>query len=272
MGEMATVFDCCGEKLVGVLHTPSETSRTLAMIVVGGPQYRIGSHRQFVSMARELAALNVYAFRFDFRGMGDSQGDPRSFEDVDEDICAAIDHVKGLVDVDKVVLIGLCDGATAAGMYASRDDRITGLVLMNPWVHSEAVSGRARVKYYYGRRLLQRSFWRKLFGGALNWSDSVSSLRRVLSSSRATRVPPHEQFVDRFRGAMTDYQGRVAVMLSEHDITAREFELLVQTDKSWSGLSGRWSWVDLKGADHTLSAKGGTEDATEKIAEWLKSL
>ena len=46
--ERALTFDCCGERLVGVLAEPAAFSKLGLVLVVGGPQYRVGSHRQFV--------------------------------------------------------------------------------------------------------------------------------------------------------------------------------------------------------------------------------
>ncbi|MEO6566032.1 MAG: alpha/beta fold hydrolase, partial [Casimicrobiaceae bacterium] len=81
------------------------------MIVVGGPQYRVGSHRQFALLARALARVGIPALRFDYRGMGDSEGDRRSFDEIDADIAAAIDTLCREAHLARVVLWGLCDGA-----------------------------------------------------------------------------------------------------------------------------------------------------------------
>ncbi|WP_229425323.1 hydrolase 1, exosortase A system-associated [Massilia sp. Se16.2.3] len=103
------------------------------LVVVGGPQYRAGSHRQFTLLARDLADAGIPALRFDYRGMGDSEGDLQTFEHVEDDLRAAIDRffleVPGMREV---VLWGLCDGASAAAMYAPQDARVSGLVLLNP--------------------------------------------------------------------------------------------------------------------------------------------
>src|SRR5690349_15977659 len=87
--ERTVVFECAGERLVGVVHAGAASVGVL--VVVGGPQYRAGSHRQFVLMARELARAGYPVLRFDYRGMGDSDGAPCSFEQIDPDIRAAID-------------------------------------------------------------------------------------------------------------------------------------------------------------------------------------
>jgi len=50
------------------------------LIVVGGPQYRVGSHRQFLLLSRRLAAEGHPVMRFDYRGMGDASGAMRGFE------------------------------------------------------------------------------------------------------------------------------------------------------------------------------------------------
>ena len=55
------------------------------IILIGGPQYRAGAHRQFVHLARSLADEGIACLRFDFRGMGDSSGEARTFRFVGND-------------------------------------------------------------------------------------------------------------------------------------------------------------------------------------------
>jgi LmbE family N-acetylglucosaminyl deacetylase len=87
-GESAIAFGCEAETLFGVLHRPVQPGTRGVVIVVGGPQTRVGSHRQFVLLARALAAAGVAALRFDYRGMGDSSGSVRDFTTIDADIWA----------------------------------------------------------------------------------------------------------------------------------------------------------------------------------------
>ncbi|MGB0712180.1 MAG: hydrolase 2, exosortase A system-associated, partial [Gammaproteobacteria bacterium] len=103
-------------ELVGMLHRGGEDDAPLGVVVVvGGPQYRVGSHRQFVLLARDLAGAGIPVMRFDYNGMGDSEGGSAHFEACGGDIRAAVDAlVEGCPSLGGVVLWGLCDGASAA--------------------------------------------------------------------------------------------------------------------------------------------------------------
>ncbi len=143
--EQAISFECAGDRLTGVLHRPARAAALGVVIVVGGPQYRIGAHRQYVLLARRLCAEGIPAFRFDTRGMGDSDGAFQGFEAIDQDIAAAIDAFQAAeAGLERVVLWGLCDGASAAAFYGHQDPRVAGLILVNPWVRSEATQAEAR--------------------------------------------------------------------------------------------------------------------------------
>ncbi|MTW14575.1 hydrolase 1, exosortase A system-associated, partial [Pseudoduganella eburnea] len=172
--ERALAFPCQGETLVGLLSGANASSRRGVLIVVGGPQYRAGSHRQFTLLARQLAARGIPSLRFDYRGMGDSGGAPHQFDMVADDLRAAIDAFQAaLPGLQEVVLWGLCDGAAAALFYAHRDARVTGLVLLNPWARSAAGLARATLKHYYWQRLRDPAFWRKLGSGRLALGASL---------------------------------------------------------------------------------------------------
>lgn len=181
-GERALRFQCEGDGLLGILHAPAGTAQAPGvLIIVGGPQYRVGSHRQFTLLARGLAARGHAVMRFDYRGMGDSDGEPRNFEELDADIRSAIDEFLGQVPgLGAVVLWGLCDGATAA-LLAADHPAVKGLVLANPWVHTERGQAQAVMRHYYFQRLLQRSFWQKVLGGRF---APLRSLREFFGVAR----------------------------------------------------------------------------------------
>jgi exosortase A-associated hydrolase 1 len=284
--EDALVLDCHGQSLLGVLSRPaSATPATVGvLVVVGGPQYRAGSHRQFVLLARALAAGGVPVLRFDHRGMGDSEGLLRDFEGVEDDIAAGIGALlQQQPQLQQVVLWGLCDGASAALLYlhATRDPRVAGLCLLNPWVRSAASLAKAQVKHYYRDRLLQRDFWAKFLRGGVAGKalrDLLANLRAAAVGSGHTaqageaaaqqRVP----FQLRMAQAWAAYPGAVLLLLSERDATAQEFGEFSRGDTTWrKAMQARPPQrVSLPGADHTCSQPAARRAVEAATLQWLR--
>jgi uncharacterized protein len=254
----AVTFDCAGERLVGVVSRPQGRGAAVgAVIVVGGPQYRAGSHRQFVQWSRALAAAGTPTLRFDARGMGDSSGELRPFTALTDDIGAAIDALRAACpQVERVVLCGLCDGASAALLYLQerRDLRVAGLVLLNPWTRSEQTQARTLVKHYYLQRLASRAFWVKLLRGQVALK-AVRDLAGRLSEARGARRPDAQRYQDRMLAGLQALPGPVLLALCGEDYTAKEFLEQVAADAAWSAALRRpqVKRLDLPGADHTLS-------------------
>lgn len=268
------LFRCQGSVLIGVLHRAAgEQGDVAVLVVVGGPQYRVGSHRQFVSSARALAAAGFPVLRFDYRGMGDSDGDYAGFEHVADDIRAAIDAIETACRPRRgVVLLGLCDAASAALMYCRSDPRVVGLILTNPWVRSEQSQAAVVVRRYYVTRLLQVDFWRKLVGGGFDFLGSAGSLFGNLA--RAAKGPAGPQaggFIESMRLGLTHYTGPVLIVQSGRDLTADEFRARCRSDAGWRrGLArSGMEVVDMAGADHTFSQASQLEEFNGHCGRWL---
>lgn len=268
--EESAWFSCAGAQLLGMLSRPQTPQATGVVVIVGGPQYRIGSHRQFVLLARTLAAAGVAVLRFDYRGMGDSEGEPRDFQSVSADIGAAIDALCERVPaVRHIALWGLCDGASAALLYCHEtgDRRVNTLCLLNPWVRSDASLARTQVKHYYIQRVMQKEFWRKLLRGEVAFKAIVGLVRNVqlalagaagsaMAASAPTRTAlPPPPFQHRMAAAWDRFDGRILLLLSGEDYTAKEFLEYAGTDAAWKNALTHPGLVrhDLQGADHTFS-------------------
>jgi exosortase A-associated hydrolase 1/exosortase A-associated hydrolase 2 len=273
-GEESMVFPCETQDLVGLLHRPEVASKIGIVIVVGGPQYRVGSHRQFVQLARYLCDKGIPVFRFDYRGMGDSSGDHLGFEGVDTDIRCAIDNFqRKCPSVTDIVIWGLCDAATAAVFYAPGDARVKGLVLVNPWVYSVQGAAKAYLKHYYWGRLFSKAFWEKVLRGEFNPVASATSAVHMVENaldkgseltttdsqdaltSSADAVPGG--LVVRFTKHLGQFSGKALVILSGNDLTAAEFMDAVGSNRKLRKLM-KGSDVRreiLRDADHTFSKR-----------------
>ncbi len=252
---------CQGEWLAAVRHGPAQAPLGV-LIVSGGPQVKVGAHRQFLQLSWALAAAGIPSLRFDVRGHGDSSGEDPGFEAISADIAAA----SAALDTARIVLWGLCDGASAALCYAgeSGDSRVVGLALANPWVRDEHTAAQAELRHWYRRRVGQPDFWRKLWRGGIG----LEQVRAAWATWRRSRqlAPPGSQhqhqhhhqpsdFRSRMRAALAATTVPVRVHLAGNDPTALEFETLSQADPDWSRALRRPGVVvrTLDGADHTFA-------------------
>jgi exosortase A-associated hydrolase 1 len=273
--EQALAFECAGERLIGVVAQPADARDIGVVIVVGGPQYRAGSHRQFVLIARALAATGFAVLRFDCRGMGDSTGPARTFEHIDEDIAAAIAALQAACPrVARVVLWGLCDAASAALLYqrSHADPRLAGLVLLNPWVRSDATLARAHLKHHYRAQLLDPGFWRRLVRGDVAVGAALRSLAGNILRARAQAdAPADSSYQDRMADGMRAFGGPILLVLCGRDLTAQEFVGHAASDARWAGLLTRAliERYDVAEADHTFSTAAWRDALVARTLDWL---
>lgn len=276
--ERFATFECGDDECIGIVASDEDAaSRTDigVVIVVGGPQYRVGSHRQFVTLARALAASGMTALRFDYRGMGDSAGESRNFECVDTDIDAAITALQRETGATRIVLWGLCDGASAALMHAAADSRVAGIVLVNPWARSEQIAAATRVRHYYLQRAMSADFWRKALRGGLGVRSSLRELAGAVRGALRRRSEAGSvDYLQRMHDGLARFRGPVLCVLSGNDFTAREFEAWADQQPQRKALLAR-PGVEIyrsDAADHTFSDAPSRDAVTTKTIEWITRL
>lgn len=276
--ESPVVFSCAGEQVLGIVAKPEEAVNAGVLFLVGGPQYRVGSHRQFLLLSRALAENGYSTMRFDYRGMGDATGNPRSFETVGNDIGAALDAFQATCPgLKRIVLWGLCDAASASLLYCddTHDARICGLVLLNPWVRSENTLARAHIKHYYRHRLIQPEFWRKLVSGQLGILTAITGFVRSLRQARQTgggaNVKKAVSFQDRMIRGIEWFPGPTLLVLSGNDYTAKEFIEAVNGSAAWAKALSRKTFIrkDIPDADHTFSTRNWRGEVEAVTVQWL---
>jgi exosortase A-associated hydrolase 1 len=277
--EQAVVFECGGSRLVGIAAIPGSSANVGVLILVGGPQYRVGSHRQFTLLARSLAESGFASLRFDYRGMGDSEGAKSQFDEAEEDISCAIDALLASAPgVTRVVLWGLCDAASSALIFAYRHPRVAGVILLNPWVHSGVYSPQVKLAHYYRPSFAKKHQWRRLLSGQIRLlpafrelaQDSLALLGRY--SHYSGRKSANRSFIQLMLEGFEQFQHGILILLSEADLTAREFSTLVAHDAVWKAATSRPAVTikTLTGADHTFSQKPWKDDVSRLTIEWLR--
>jgi len=250
------------------------------LVLVGGPQYRVGAHRHFVTLARQLAAAGIPTLRFDHRGVGDTGGDLQPFDALDDDVAAGVDALMQAVPcLEGVVLWGLCDAASAALLYVARreDPRVRALAMLNPWVRSPQGEARTRIQHYYWERLRSPEFWRKLARGGVGLDALVGWWRmRRQAKGGAPAASPEAQgpFQVQMARGWQRFTGPMLLQLSGKDHTAREFEGVAEVFPAWTGWQSRAHLTvqTYPEADHTLSARALQDASTQALIEWLRAL
>lgn len=282
--ERPVTFRCLDAELAGVVHRGRIDERLGVVIVVaGGPQYRVGAHRQFVSLARLFASAGYPVLRFDLRGMGDSGGDYLGYERSAPDIRAAIDELlRREPGVQTVALFGECESASGIMFYAAQDVRVCKIALANPWVRTPGVQAETILKHYYLDRLKSREFWQSVRSGQYKIGRSLVSFCQVfiafLRGRKATRAASSglESFDQlplpiRTAEGLRRFDGSVLLLMSGRDLIAREFDEVTSTSRAWRGLLTNRRVVrrDIADADHTFSKPDAKAKAQKALLDWL---
>lgn len=226
MSRLHLEFGCGSLKLGGTLDTAPGTTGLL--IVSGGNEIRSGAFSGQSHLAADLAKAGFSVFRFDRRGVGDSEGENRGFQSSAGDIRAAIEAFRAMApQVERVFGFGNCDAASAL-MLASGSG-CDGLILSNPWTFEEEEDDEntsdepqhapGAIRARYAEKLKNpREIGRLLRGGV----DLGKLTRGIMSSLRP--APPASSLAVEMRKGLEAFEGSVDILLASADRTAQAFE------------------------------------------------
>ncbi|MEM1196119.1 MAG: hydrolase 1, exosortase A system-associated [Pseudomonadota bacterium] len=253
MNRLHLTFACGSLTLSGTLDTaPGQTG---LLIVSGGNETRSGAFSGQAHLAAKIAKAGFPVFRFDRRGVGDSEGENRGFRSSQRDIASALTSFRAMApDLDRVFAFGNCDGASA--LLLSRDLELDGLILSNPWIeqdkehHSDLSIPAAAIRKRYAQKLRNPSEVIRLLSGGV----SLKKLAKGLTKSVGPRTSQTELF-EEMEAGVDAFNGPVRILLATEDRTAQQF------DEAW------------KRTDIRIKRCGGAGHAYSEPdhAEWLKS-
>lgn len=217
-------FACEGAQLAGTLDTSAAAGPVGLLIVSGGNEIRSGAFGGMAQLSARLAREEgVPCFRFDRRGVGESDGMNEGFRSSAADIAAALAAFRhDAPHLKRVVAFGVCDAGSALALHGGALG-LDGLVLANPWTRDEA-DGRApavppkALWRRYAARLGSAREWRRLLTGGV---DLLGVARDVQGAAMA----PGQTRLAREMGVSLDrFAGMVTILLAEGDRTAQLFD------------------------------------------------
>ncbi|WP_069024400.1 hypothetical protein [Candidatus Thiodiazotropha endoloripes] len=173
-----------GYKLYGIFEQPEHSrSNTTVLLLSPGVKMRVGPHRLYNKLSKQLVEHGVNVFRFDFFGLGDSEGviEESVLKDVYNtildgrfigDTVDAMNWLETNQDQNQFILGGLCGGALTGLLTACEDERVTGLLtlgLINVFEGGEDNFGKfvtegqlSSLKDGYIKKLTDLNSWKRL--------------------------------------------------------------------------------------------------------------
>ena len=224
MSRLPLSFGCGSLRLAATLDTAPGTTGLL--IVSGGNELRAGAFSGQARLAARIARAGFPVFRFDRRGVGDSEGENRGFRRSARDITAAIEAFRAIApQVERIVAFGNCDAASALMLGGGAG--FDGLVLSNPWTIEQDESGAptdsvpppAAIRARYREKLRDPRAVARLLGGGVDLGKLARGLVRSLSPA-----PPPSSLAQEMRAGLTGFAGDVRILLASADRTAQLFE------------------------------------------------
>lgn len=200
-----------GLRLRGMLHEPDpRCARGVCVLLLSpGIKGRVGPHRLYLKIAAGLVPRGFHVLRYDFYGLGDSDGviDERLTSDMYNtiqdgryvaDTIAAMDWMQSTVGVKRFVGSGLCGGSISAMLTAAQDRRIESILSLSiPTAFDGGEANWARfatsrqlegIRKGYIKRLLKPEAWIRFLSGKTSYGVLWRSLRQLLPSARGANV------------------------------------------------------------------------------------
>jgi uncharacterized protein len=209
-------FPSHGCSLIGNLFRPlgSSASSPLPAIVVTGSWLTIKEQMSGL-YARALARAGFVSLSFDFRGFGESEGEPRAYESPAqkvEDIRAAVTYLESSAPVDPIRIgaLAVCASAGYAAAAAIEDRRIRSLACIAPWFHDAGLvraiyGGEAGVADRIAKGRAARAKYERTAG--VDFVPAVSE-----TDPNAAMYGNFDYYLDARRGDIPEWDNRMAVM------------------------------------------------------------
>lgn len=257
-------FPCAGAMLSGSVDEAAGSVGLLC--VTGGSQVRCGPHRMLHSLARRVADAGYPVFRYERRGLGDSEGFDPGYRDSGPDLAAAAAAFRNAApELRTLVGFGLCDGATTLALHGERAD-VSGIVLANPWLVETAPDdlAPAAAKAHYRDRLLSPKAWAGVLTGRVDLLGAAKSIFGAATGSNASSLG------DEVAARLAPYAGKLLIILADRDGTA------IAAQACWNGAAFMHvrdeEVVTVPTDSHTFAREGDHEHMTRAVIAFMHKM
>jgi uncharacterized protein len=305
--EPVTFVNSKGDLLFGILHEPIETNDanndTCILLLSPGVKMRVAPHRLYIDMAENFITEGFSVLRFDFWGLGDSEGDFNETYLADlygeiqigcyvNDTRCAMDWLSNVKGFSKFILGGLCGGAITALLTGAEDNRCVGLLSIGiPVILDSQNIDKNKYLTQWQKRSLRLGYFRNLFNlnswyrlltlksdfhlilQLLFFSNDSKSSTKDNQNNQAKKGNVNPFFAPKFFDLLSR-QVNVILIFSGSDRLLYEFnEKFIQQYKDrFDMYSDQITQHVIPNANHILS---NTEWKTQMInfsSDWLKTI
>jgi pimeloyl-ACP methyl ester carboxylesterase len=302
--EPVSFLNSAGLRLHGTLHRPAvaRSGAPAVILLSPGVKMRVGPGRLYVPITELLNELGLCVLRFDFHGLGDSEGELAEKmlieiynhvevgRYVDDTLCA-VRWMRETHGFHEFMVGGLCGGATTAALAAGRDPEIRHMLCLGLAItlsSDAATPARYLTRgeldsrlHKYLRRLLDPRSWVRLLTFQSEYGVIWRSLKRlvfrdkaVANASDAVPTGTHmENANPLFPPAFFSFLqrgGRALLIFSEKDRLPSEYEekfalpYAGRLEKYRAQLDGKI----IANANHVLSMPEWRQEMLSKVREW----
>lgn len=312
--EVTPVTFCnkAGARLFGMFHqSPNPCKSGVAIILLSpGVKTRVAPHRLYVKMAERFVLLGYPVLRFDFYGLGDSEGELQEEYLADlygaiqvgrfiDDTIAAMDWMQQAYGTSKFIVSGLCGGAITGLFAGARDPRVIcllGLAIpviidgshidFTKYMTDTQMKG---TRDGYLRKLWDMGAWRS-WARFLTFQSDYKLIARSLfkpllvrlRGNRSTPAAPTQNeggdntnpyFTPAFFN-MVSTSRYVYLIFAGTDRLYYEFEKkFVERNRAELELHASWYEIHVtKDANHIFSFREWEEDMLDQCSRWLRRL
>ena len=271
LSETPVIIPNSGEGLIADVHT---AGREGVLLLPGWGGTRFGPQRILWQAAAGLAESGFTTLRIDFRGRGDSTGDPLSvtLDDMIADAVTAANWLRETHGIARLHLVGLCSGGNVALGAASQIPFAGDLVCWSllPFMEhkTQAVkqgTPRTALLKQYLRKAFQPESWRKLLRGEANVKGAVQTLAKDKEGDEAEKrrkTSARDILAD-----LAGYKGNLHLLFGSADPEAAGSQAFFEAWRAKRGIPGHTCIIP--GAPHNFYTAQWTAEVVGQTVEWL---